>query len=148
MNIAHFGILYFCRTDRMPHRDSPAFTYTNVHPSCSHFTLLVAERNTPCTSVCLAVERGTHCTERLYCWWWKEMYTPCTAAVKRNTLWFCTVHTPCERLWWWKWYTLHIHRLPSYGIEEYMNILTVYVFSRIVLNRLAYKITAKQLLDV
>ena len=28
--------------------------------------------------------------------------------------------------------------LPSYGIEEYMNILTVYVF--MVLKRLAYKI--------
>jgi hypothetical protein len=86
--------------------------YSNVHPACSHFTLLVAERNTPCTSVCLAVDRGAQWHTALHVYsasGGRKCIHPALLAVKRNTLWFCTctVHTPCERVWWWKWYTLH-----------------------------------------
>jgi hypothetical protein len=109
MNIAHFNILYFCRTDRTPDRDSPAFiqTYT-LHIHTSHCWWRKELHPAP-----------------PYVWRWKGVHTalhvytagggrkcihPALLAVKRNTLWFCTVHTPCERVWWWKWYTLHIHR--------------------------------------
>jgi hypothetical protein len=71
-------------SDRSDAGQGQSGIYTNIHPAGSHFTLLVAERNTPCTSVCLAMERGTHCTARLCCWWWKKMYTPCTAGCEKE----------------------------------------------------------------
>jgi hypothetical protein len=40
---------------------------------------------------------------------------------------------------WYCWSRVS-QALPGYGIEEYRNILTVYVFIKIVLNRMAYKI--------
>ncbi len=74
MNIAHFGILYFCRTDRMPDRDSPAFiqlqTYT-LHVHTSHCWWRKEIHPAP--------PYVWQWTARLYCWWWKEMYTSYTS---------------------------------------------------------------------
>ncbi len=96
MNIAAFRYPVFL-LDWLDAEQGQPGIYTNVHPACSHCWW----------------RKGID-PHRLYFWRWKGVHTTyCTSILlvgERNTLWFCTVHTPGESGWWWKWYTLHIHR--------------------------------------
>ncbi len=68
--------------------------------------LLLVERNTPCTSIMLASEMDTPYTSIMLA---VERDLPCTSillSVEVNKP--CTPYCWC--CWWWKGYTLHIHR--------------------------------------